>query len=153
LSNPSDLRSLSFEDVGVNTEITPIERKISIVGNAIYSAATWDFYCVHYDREFARQEGFSAPFADGQMLGALLAEMLTSWTSSFNSIKRLKLRYKAMVFVGDSISCGGRVTQKTQDGNDRKITCDLWIHNQRGEDVITDSSATLSLPIRNKRSP
>ncbi len=69
-------RGVLFEDIKIGDEIPPLIKDITQVGMVMYSAATWDFARVHYDKEFVERRGFSAPFADGQMLGAFLAEMI-----------------------------------------------------------------------------
>ena len=49
---------LFFEDTHIGDEIPPLIKEIKLVQNAMYSAATWDFFRFHYDGEFAQRLGF-----------------------------------------------------------------------------------------------
>ena len=55
------------------TPIPPLELRIDVTDMVAYAGATWDWHRLHYDMEYIRSTGFSAPIVDGQMLGALLA--------------------------------------------------------------------------------
>jgi acyl dehydratase len=137
---------LSFEKVTVGDEIPRLTKRISIVQNVMYSAATWDFHRVHYDREFAQKMGFKEPFADGQIFGAFLAEMLCNWIAPTGTLKRLRLSYRIMASPGDVLVCGGRVIQKYEQNGECLVACELWIENQREERIVPDASAIFSLP-------
>lgn len=96
--------------VEVGTEAPVLERTIELTEMVAYGGATWDWHRLHYDRAFAEELGLPAPVVDGQMFGGLLAKQLTDWLGPRAFITNLAMRYKAMVFAGERVSCDSRVT-------------------------------------------
>jgi acyl dehydratase len=138
-------KQLSFEDVKVGDEIPPLTKRISLVQMVMYAAATWDFHRHHYDYEFVRGKGFPAPFVDGQMLGAFLAQMVTSWKGEEHTLKKLSFGFREMAFPGDVLTCRGKVADKfTQEGK-KILRLELWIENQKGHLVVSPASALVSM--------
>lgn len=163
--NPSSLRERAaveaehgnagrfYEDVSVDDELTPLSKDIDLPHMMAYGAATWDFIRVHYDADYVRNLGFPGPFVDGQMLGALLAQLVQDWAGPAAFLCKLAFRNRVMVYPGDTLVCGGVVTglQQESAGDDKTqglAECDLWIENQRGERVVDRASAVVRLPLR-----
>lgn len=140
------MTALRFEDVWEGMELPPLTRRVSLVRMMMYGAATWDYVPLHYDAAYAQKRGFPAPVADGQMLGAYLCQLLTDWSGDPGSVRALSFRNQAPVFPGDTLVCKGKVSHRRASGKDSLVDCDLWIENQRGEQVVGHASATLSLP-------
>lgn len=140
------MTALRFEDVREGMDLPPVARRVSLVRMMMYGAATWDYVRLHYDAAYARKRGFPAPVADGQMLGAFLCQMLVGWSGDPGCVRALSFRNQAPVFPGDTLVCKGKVSRRRASDADRLVDCDLWIENQRGEQVVGHASATLSLP-------
>lgn len=141
-------RQLLFEDVDTGSEIPPVTKKISLVSNVMYSAATWDFHRHHYDRSFTDSRGLLGTFLDGQELGAFLAQLVTQWAGVGGIIKKLALRYRVMVLPGDVLTCKGKTVEKFTRNGENLVRCELWIENQRSEKVVGTAQALLALPSR-----
>ncbi len=141
-----------FEDVSVGQELTPLRKQIDLPSMMAYGAATWDFIRVHYDADYVRDLGFPGPLVDGQMLGAFLAQHVRDWAGPGAVLRKLGFRNRIMVYPGDSLVCGGVVTELQREGDDGKglglAECDLWIENQRAERVVEPASALVQLPLR-----
>ncbi|MDA0256606.1 MAG: MaoC/PaaZ C-terminal domain-containing protein [Chloroflexi bacterium] len=114
---------------------------------AAYAGATWDFHRYHYDADFARATtGARDVFADGQMLGALLARQLMAWSAPEGWVRRLALRYRSMSFPGETLVCRGRVTQVRVENGSGLIECELSVATNDGREVVAPASATVELP-------
>jgi acyl dehydratase len=141
-----------FEDVSVGEELTPLHKEIDLPRMMAYGAATWDFIRVHYDSDYVREQGFAAPFVDGQMLGGFLAQHVQDWAGPGAFLRKLGFRNRVMVYPGDSLVCRGVVTRVYREsaGEDGPglAECDLWIENQRAERVVDAASAVVRLPAR-----
>ncbi|MBI4233968.1 MAG: hypothetical protein HY686_05950 [Chloroflexi bacterium] len=137
-----------FEDVREGDEVPALTKEINPVAMMMYGAATWDYVRFHYDADYARKLGFQAPFVDGQMLGAYLAQMLSDWAGDPGAIQRLAFQNRGFVFPGDTLTCKGRVAKKESRDGQHLVECELWIENQKGERVVASASATLALPTR-----
>lgn len=97
-------------DVSEGEQLPVLERKLEISDLVAYGAATWDWHPLHYDRGYTDKLGIEAPVVDGQMFGALLAKQLIDWLGPQAFITNLALKYKAMVFSGEAVTCEGKVT-------------------------------------------
>ena len=140
--------TLYFEDVAVGDEIAPLEKEINLARMMAYGAATWDFIRFHYDADYVREQGFKAPFVDGQMMGGFLTQHVQDWAGPAAFVRKLGFRNRVMVYPGDSITCRGLVAGVYQEGEEGLVECDLWVDNQNGEKVIQPASALLRLPRR-----
>ena len=135
-----------FEDVAVGDGLSPLKKEINLARMMAYGATTWDFIRFHYDADYVREQGFKAPFVDGQMFGGFLIQHVQDWAGPAAFVCKLGFRNRVMVFPGDSITCRGIVTGVYLEGEEGLIECDLWVDNQNGEKVIQPASALIRLP-------
>ena len=102
-----------------------------------YADVSGDHNPIHIDPATARSVGLEGTIAHGMLSMAFLGQLLTDWLSSQPSrggwVKRLRVRFQAMVRPGDRLTCGGALAPEA-DGQQR---VELWINNQRGERVTT----------------
>ena len=134
--------------VSVGDALPTLEKKIRLPDMMAYAAATWDFARIHYDAPYARSQGLSAPVVDGQMLGAFLAQLVQDWAGPGSFLQSLNFRNSGMIFPGDTLTCGGSVTDVRRENGNTIAECALWIDNQNGERVVAPASATIILPSR-----
>lgn len=120
--------------------IEPLERTIDLPRMVAYAGATWDWHRLHYDTSFVQRMGVDAPVVDGQMLGALLAEMLLDHFGPRAFITALAIRYRAMVFAGETVRCEGEVVDK----GDGEVTVELRV--SAGAKVAATGRATVRVP-------
>ncbi len=139
-------RLRAFDTIHIGDEITPLIKTVTPQHMMAYGAATWDFIRLHYDADLVRGMGFPAPFVDGQMFGGILAQMVQDWAGPGAFLRRLSFRNKVMTYPGDIMTCRGVVVDKAETGAHRLVTCDLWIDNQRGEQVIRPATAVIAFP-------
>lgn len=90
--------------------LTPLERTIALTDMVAYAGATWDHHRMHYDQAFAAERGMRAPVVDGQVLGALMAEVILDHAGPDVFITALSFRFRSMVFAGDTVRVEGAVT-------------------------------------------
>jgi acyl dehydratase len=133
-------KAIFYEDIKVGDEIPNLTKRITLVQQVMYAAATWDFHRHHYDKDFAQERGFPAPFTDSQLFGAYLAQLITDWIGLNGRLKKLRLEHRVLVFTGDTVTCGGKVVDKYTKDGENLISCCLWVHNQKGENVAPASA-------------
>ena len=118
-----------------------LERLIDLGALVAYAAATWDWYASHYDPAAAAASRLPAPFADGQMFGALLAEQALDWAPPMSQVRKMGFRFRAMVFAGETVLCQGAVEEV--DGRrvrvSQSVTCS-------GRIVLDAAYTELELP-------
>jgi acyl dehydratase len=139
------MKRLFFEDVKVGDHIPNVVKKVDLLQLIRYAAATWNFYLLHLDREFARRKGFRDANVPAPFYGAFLATMMAGWAGDPGSLKKLNYSVKVMGFPGDTLTGKGTVLKKYRDGEENLVDCDIWVENQDGVKV-SPGSATISLP-------
>jgi acyl dehydratase len=105
-----------------------------------YAGASGDFNPIHHDDAYAHAAGFPGVFSVGMLQAGLLATFATDWLGSEN-IRRFGVRFKEMVWPGDTCTCSGQVTAVTHvDGGGFVVTVALACVRQNGETVLAGSA-------------
>jgi acyl dehydratase len=139
------MKRLFFEDVEVGAHIPNVVKNVDLLQLVRYAAATWNFYLLHLDREFARRKGFRDANIPAPFYGAFLATVMTGWAGDPGRLKKLNYAVKVMGFPGDTLIGKGTVVKKYRNGDENLVDCDIWVENQEGVKV-SPGSATISLP-------
>ena len=137
----------TFEQVEIGAELPAVVKEISIPQMARYAAVCWDFQPEHYDSGTARDHGFRAAYADGPMVTAFLGQMMTDWIGPAGVLKKITVRYRVMMFPGDTLTCKGKVSGKSIKADAGIVKCDIWVENQQAEKVVS-GKAVVQLPLR-----
>jgi acyl dehydratase len=102
-----------------------------------YADVSGDHNPIHVNPEVARAVGLDGTIAHGMLSMAFAGQVLTDWlatTPGRGRLRRLRVRFQAMVRPGDSLTCSG-VLRATEP--DKPLQADVWIENQRGERILT----------------
>ena len=138
-ANPKlDCSKLSVGDV---REMVLVE-KLTRTQIVQYAGASGDFNPIHQDEEFAKAAGMGGVFAHGMLSMGFVAQALTDWAGA-GRVRKIGVRFAALVRLKDTITCRGRVLGKSKD----LVDLEIWAENQRGEKVVT-GKATVTLPSR-----
>ena len=97
-----------------------------------YAGASGDYNLIHTDDETARRMGLDGVIAHGMLSMGFLGEYAAGIAGPQN-VRRLKVRFAAMVRPGDELTCKG-VVRSVEDG---VALLDLWAENQNGDKVTT----------------
>src|SRR5438067_3779035 len=81
---------------------------ISKVQLVKYAGASGDYNLIHTDDETARRVGLEGVIAHGMLSMGFLGEYAASLAGP-QKVKRLKVRFAAMVRPGERLTCRGRV--------------------------------------------
>ena len=143
------MEELFFEDVDAGAAIPNVVRKISLIDLMKYSAATWNFYLLHVEKEFAQKKGFKDVNVHGPLFGALLATTMTQWVGDPGGLKKLAYSARGMGFPGDTLTAKGTVVKKYQEAGENLVDCEVWVENQEGVKLVP-GTATVALPSKEK---
>ncbi|SVD78754.1 uncharacterized protein METZ01_LOCUS431608 [marine metagenome] len=130
-----------FEAILIGEQLPELRKMITSKLMMSYGAATWDYAPIHYDILAARNLGFPAPIADGQMLGSFLVQVVQTWAGHYAHISNLQFRNKRVVFAGDEIICKGYVDKKCE--SEKSIVCKLWIETHDKQIILDDALAVV----------
>ena len=110
-----------------------------------YAEASGDFNPIHLDDEFAESSRFGTIIAHGMMVAAAISEMMSmAFREEWAANGRLKLRFRAPVRMGDSVTASGSVKRIREVAEGREIVCAVRVERQTGEAAITgDATVTV----------
>jgi acyl dehydratase len=138
---------LYWEDVEEGTEVSPLEKHPTTQQLVMYAGASGDFYQIHYDNDFAKNNGLPGVIIHGALKNAFLGQLMTDWIGEGGTLRKLSCQYRGMDVPGDTLTCKGTVTRKYQEGGQNLVDCDIWLENGKGEKT-TPGTATVQLPSR-----
>lgn len=135
---------IRFDDLAVGDAIEPLAKPaISRLQLALYASAGADHNPIHQDDEAARAGGLPGVIAHGMLPLGFLGQMLIRWVPQ-RQIRSLSVRFVAMSFPGDVLTCTGTVAAKRIEGGSRLVDLELAVQNQKGEKV-QQGKATVAL--------
>ena len=97
-----------------------------------YAGASGDFNPIHWDPERAREMGLDGVIAHGMLSMGFLGQYAAGVAGPQN-VRRLRVRFAAMVRPGDVLTCKG-VVRSVENG---RAVLDIWAENEAGEKVTT----------------
>ncbi len=127
------------EDVAVGASLPPVSRKFNIEMFAAGGAKN-----IHNDQAAAEREGLRAPIAVGPQVAALIFRMLrTSFGDGWVKGGTASITFRRPTFCDDFATAKGVVTEKSVDGDNWCIACDVWVETQSGAKTIVGSASGL----------
>jgi acyl dehydratase len=111
-----------------------------------YAGASGDFNPIHHDQTFAEASGNPTVFAMGMFNAGILSRIVSDYVGVKN-VRQYKVRFATRMWPGDSITCKGKVTKKTEENGQKLIEGEIAALNQKGE-VAIQGSFRAALPSR-----
>ena len=136
-----------WDDVQEGTELPDLVKNPTTQQLVMYAGASGDYYQIHYDKDFAKNNQLDDVILHGALKNAFLGHLVTKWMGPEGDLKRLACQYRGMDIPGSPITAKGVVTRKYQEQGADLVDCEIWLENQKGEKT-TPGSATVALPRR-----
>ncbi len=135
-----------FEDVGLGDEAPTLERRPSTEAVRLFvEVSRRQRIGLFTEPAAAEKAGFPHPLVPGDMLMAYITQALRRWAPEA-TIEVLDVIFRQPASHMELLSVGGVVTD-TGDASDGRITCDVYVLNERGERLVV-GTAHLTLPSR-----
>lgn len=96
-----------------------------------YAGASGDFNPIHYDSQYAQALGNPGVFGQGMLTAGYAGHFVADWFG-LARLGRLRTRFTARVWPGDTLTVEGEVTGVNED----EVTADLSVTRQTGEAVL-----------------
>ena len=109
-----------------------------------YQGASGDMNPIHHDEVFARESGFEAPLGIGMFHAGVMNTWATNWLGPRN-VRRTKVRWKAPVWPGDTLTFSGKVAEKIEVDGERRVNLELVCTKQGGQ-VVVEGWMTFVVP-------
>ncbi|MCH8296452.1 MAG: dehydratase [Chloroflexi bacterium] len=136
-----------WDDVQEGTELPSLVKNPTTQQLVKYAGASGDYYQIHYDKDFAKNNELDDVILHGALKNAFLGHLVTRWMGPEGDLKRLACQYRGMDIPGNPITAKGVVTRKYQEQGANLVDCEIWLENKDGEKT-TPGSATVALPLR-----
>src|SRR5919204_6835855 len=121
--------SVRLDDVKVGDEIPVHSKVVKREDVKAYADASGDQNPLHQDDDFARAVVFPGIIAHGMFTMALLTTALTRWLGDPAALKAIRVQFRAVVFMDETVEAGGRVT--ALDDRTKRATLDVWVKVDR----------------------
>lgn len=137
---------MRYTELTIGSEMEALVKEpVSKVQLLKYAGASGDYNLIHTDVETARAMGLGDVIAHGMLSMGMLGQFLTDLAGAEN-VRRLSVRFAAMVRLGDLLTCRGTVKAIAQQPDGRGlVTLDVAAVNQKGE-AVTHGEAEVYLP-------
>ena len=108
-----------------------------------YAGASGDFVPLHYDQTFVEAAGIPTVFAQGMWTAGCLGRCLTDYAGAGN-VRRYRVRFSRQVWPGDTLTCRGKVTGKSEKDGDKLVEGEVEVINQKGEATVKGNFTVLA---------
>ena len=136
-----------FEDVEEGTELPTLRKDPTTQQLVKYAGASGDYYQIHYDQNFAKDNGLPDVILHGALKGSWLGQVMTDWIGEGGTLKKLVTQYRGMDVPGSPIFGKGSVKRKYTENGENLVECEIWLENHEGQKT-TPGSAIAGLPSR-----
>jgi acyl dehydratase len=99
-----------------------------------YAGASGDFNPLHFDEEYAKKRGLKKLIAHGMLSMGFLSEYVES-IFGVGKIKKLQVNFKSMVFIGEEITCSGKINSLDTEEGREFASCTIEAKNKEGNIV------------------
>jgi acyl dehydratase len=137
-----------FEDLRVGEVFRAPSRTLTDAHASAFQTVSADNHPIHYDVEYARRHGHSAPVVHGLQVLAFTAPGATLFPQYigdvFVAFTNASCRFLKEVHAGDTLYSQLEIIKLTTQGDTGIVTTQATVHNQRGE-LVLDGEHTYSL--------
>src|ERR1700761_2672254 len=130
-----------FEDLRIGDVFRAPSRTLTDAHAVAFQAVSADKHPIHYDVEFARRHGHSAPVVHGLQVLAFTAPGATLFSQYirdvFIAFTEAACKFLKEVHAGDTLYSALEIVALTPQGDSGQVTTRATVHNQRGELVLS----------------
>ena len=115
LSRPPDSRTarsrtmpqVYFEDVSEGTRLPTLVKTPTTQQLVMFACATYDYYELHYDRQYALENGVDDVIVHGPLKNSFLAQLVTDWMGEAGIAEEAERPVQGHGHAGLARLCGG----------------------------------------------
>jgi acyl dehydratase len=104
-----------------------------------YAGASGDFNPIHTIDEGASAAGLPGIIAHGMLTMATVGRLFSKYLDA-GFLRAFEIRFTGMVFVGDVLTVGGRISSAGTDSQGTAFVCDVFARKQDGSIAATGTA-------------
>ena len=132
---------MSAADAAPGQKLDQVVQTIERADLVRYAGASGDFNPIHWNDEWARSVGLPGVIAHGMFSMGIAARMISAFAGNPAAIKRLRVRFSAMIQPGQTLTVAGEVAQV--DGE--RVLIRFQGEDENGNRVVSKGEAELEL--------
>jgi hydroxyacyl-ACP dehydratase HTD2-like protein with hotdog domain len=136
-----------YEDIDMGAQMPALAVTVDETQLFFFSAATYNGHRIHYDKQWAKAEGYDDVLVQGPLQAALLARAIGDWIGGRGRLVSFAVQNRAVAYPGEPLTFGGKVTGKRLTEGGAGLV-DLDIAGRRADTVLMPGTATVELPRR-----
>jgi len=127
------MNNIFFDQIALGDALPSLTKPpITRTTLAYFCGASNDHNPVHVDSDFARAAGADDVFVHGMLDMAYMGQLLTGWVPQ-RDILSFGVKFGAIVYVGDTITCRGEVVDKVESEGVYAVKLKLRAVDQHGD--------------------
>ena len=150
------VESRTFEDLKVGDIFRAPSRTLTDAHATAFQAVSADNHPIHYNAEYARSHGHTAPVVHGLQVLAFTAPGATLFPQYigdvFIAFTSVSCTFLAEIHAGDTLYPQLEITDLTPHGDAGQVTTRATIHNQHGQ-LVLDGEHTYLLKTAQQSTP
>ncbi len=135
-----------WDDVDCGAEFSAIEPMPS-QRLVIWAAASGDYYQIHYDDGFAKENNLPGIIVHGALKGMLVGRLLDEFCGDEGRVVSWNVSYRGMDPARQDLRVWGRVTRRYEVEGEGRLDLDVGVTGADGAET-TPGAATIALPHR-----
>jgi acyl dehydratase len=140
-SNFAVVSARTFDDLRVGEIFRAPSRTLTDAHASAFQAVSADNHPIHYDVEYARRHGHTAPVVHGLQVLAFTAPGATLFPQYigdvFIAFTEASCKFLKEVHAGDTLYSALEIIALSPQGDSGQVTTRATVHNQRGELVLS----------------
>ena len=128
-------KKLYYEDVDLGYEIESITRTVTKDEILKFMGSVGYIHPRFFDDEHGKKEGLGGAVLPGPFSTALLCQFINR-RFSFGALKKISVDVKGTARPDETLTFGGMIINKYQEGDENIVECDLFVETADGEHPI-----------------
>ena len=136
--------TLDWNAIRIGDALTPMTIDVTATVVVAGAIATRDFMPVHHDRDYAASQGSPHIFMNIITDNGYCSRFLTDWAGPEAMVRKVAIRLGVPSYAGSMLEYTGRVTGKSEAGDDGIVEIEFRATNDQGDHL--SGTAVIGLP-------
>jgi acyl dehydratase len=124
--------------IQIGQQLAPLVKSVTQEQVNAYASAAGDFNPIHLDEQYAAGTQFGRRIAHGMLVLAFVSEMMASaFPVEWPSAGRLKVRFKAPVYPGETVRVTGEAVAEDDLGGSRQVEFKVAVVKPDGSEAVS----------------
>jgi len=134
---------LTFDSFQEGDALPELEKTPSVTQLVKYAAGSGDFNPLHHDFAFPQSKALGSIIVHGRFKYAALGELVSNWLDHGGRIRKIGCQYRGMDLPDQTLTLGGSVKRKWEEGGEKLAELELFVKNAKGKNTTPGSAVVV----------